>query len=128
MLSVQFRDPSANVIRTDSLVLAPLQHKAFSSVVEYPETDGKNGVIEFVVSGAGGQYVGASALALLFSPRGTFSTIPSVAILPVRFEGLRSDSRFPAGAAAQRDEAAVGCHSGLELSLALGDHAEFLIP
>jgi len=84
-VTLQFRDPNAGIIRTDSLVLAPLEHRAFSTVVKYPETDGKNGVIEFQVTGAGGQYVGASAMALLFSQRGTFSTVPTVAILPVQF-------------------------------------------
>lgn len=82
---LQFRDPNANIIRTDTLVLLPLEHRAFSTVVQYPETAGKNGVIEFHVNGIGGQYVGASAMALLFSPRGTFSTIPTVAILPAEF-------------------------------------------
>jgi hypothetical protein len=84
-VTLQFRDPDANPIRTDSLVLAPLQHKAFKTTDQYPETGGKNGVIEVSVTGDPGQYFGASALALLFSPRGTFSTIPSVAILPVAF-------------------------------------------
>jgi hypothetical protein len=85
-VAVQFRDPSANIIRTDNFVLAPLQHKGFSTAIQYPESDGKNGVIEFRVTGdVVGQNVGASALALLFSQRNTFSTIPTAAILPVAF-------------------------------------------
>jgi len=59
--------------------LGPRQHTAFETTSKYPETQGKNGVLEFQVPG--GQ-VAASALGLLFSPRNTFTSIHTVSFDP----------------------------------------------
>ncbi len=83
-ISVQFRNPDGTVILNDTIPLGPREHIAFSTTGRYPDTGGKNGVIEFKVSG--GQ-VAASALGLLFAPglRGTFSSIHTVSIDPYLF-------------------------------------------
>jgi hypothetical protein len=79
---VQFRNPDGTVIRTDTITLAPRQHMAFETTNKYPETLGKNGVIEF--KEPSGQ-VAPSGLGLLFSPRNTFTSIHSVSIDPYLF-------------------------------------------
>jgi hypothetical protein len=81
-MSVQFRNPDGTVIRTDTFQLGPLQHMAFSTTERYPETLGKNGVIEFTETGG---KAAASALGLLFSPRGTFTSVHAVSIDPHYF-------------------------------------------
>lgn len=84
-LKVQFRNPDGTIIpiREDSLQLGPLQHTAFETTEKYPETLGKNGVIEFTETGG---KAAASALGLLFSPRGPFTSIHSVSIDPHYFQ------------------------------------------
>jgi hypothetical protein len=82
-LTVQFRNPDGTVIRDDSFQLGPLIHMAFSTTERYPETLGKNGVIEIVETGG---TAAVSALGLLFSPRGTVTSIHSVSIDPHYFE------------------------------------------
>ena len=81
-ISVRFRSPDGTVIRTDSFQLGPLQHMAFETTNRYPETVGKNGVIEFVETGG---KAAASALGLWFSPRSTFTSIHAVSIDPHYF-------------------------------------------
>jgi hypothetical protein len=81
-LTVQFRNPDGTVIRDATIQLGPLQKKAFKTTDEYPETLGKNGVIEFAETGG---KAAASALGLLFSPRGPFTSIHSVSIDPHYF-------------------------------------------
>ncbi len=76
-LSVQFRNPDGTIIKTDSIPLTPLQHMAFETTSKYPETVGKNGVIEFLKTAG---TAGASGMGLLFSPRSTFTSINSVSI------------------------------------------------
>ncbi len=81
-VAVQFRNPDGTVIRNDTIPLAPGQHLAFETTTRYPETDGKNGVIEFLeLSGN----VAAAGLGLLFSPRNTFTSMHSVSIDPNYF-------------------------------------------
>ena len=54
----------------DKITLTALNHMAFETTNRYPETIGKNGVIEFTV----GTW-GVPALGLLFNPRGSFTSI-----------------------------------------------------
>jgi hypothetical protein len=78
-VQVQFRNPDGSVIRSDTIQLAPKQHMAFETTTKYPETQGKNGVIEFLEPS--GQ-VAASGMGLLFSPRNTFTSMHSISIDP----------------------------------------------
>jgi hypothetical protein len=81
-VTVQFRNPDGTSLRLpDSFTLAPLQHLMFETTNKYPETVGKNGVIEFVVGGN----AGASALGLLFTPRNSFTSVHAVSIDPHYF-------------------------------------------
>ena len=83
MLTIQFRDPDGNVIKTDSFQLDPLKHIAFGTTDRYPETQGKNGVMEVVETGGTGF---VSGLGLLFSPRSTITSIHTVSIDPFYYQ------------------------------------------
>jgi len=92
-ISVQFRNPDGTVIplrktdgtvvQTDIIALEPLHHTAFETTNKYPETIGKNGVIEFLVPD---EPAFASGLGLLFLPSHTFTSIHSVSIDPYLFQ------------------------------------------
>jgi hypothetical protein len=79
-VSILFRNPDGTILRPqDDFTLTALQHKAFETTTTYPETAGKNGVLEFVVTGN----AGASALGLLFNdPRNSFTSVHAVSIDP----------------------------------------------
>ena len=74
---VRFRDPDGILIREHTFSLGPLEHVAFGTTVEYPETQGRNGVVEIVETSGN---AGLSALGLLFSPRNTYTSIHSLSI------------------------------------------------
>ncbi|MEN6533289.1 MAG: hypothetical protein ABFD89_06475 [Bryobacteraceae bacterium] len=67
---VEFRDASGARILLDTITLQPLEHLAFSTVEKFPETDGKNGVIEFTTSA-----YGISALGIRFNPKFSFTSV-----------------------------------------------------
>ncbi|MFB3776884.1 MAG: hypothetical protein ACE141_04710 [Bryobacteraceae bacterium] len=82
-VAVQFRNPDGTIIKDDTITLLPGQHLAFETSNRYPETAGKNGVVQFYVDPA--TQVAVSGLGLLFSPRNTFTSIHPVAIDPYLF-------------------------------------------
>jgi hypothetical protein len=79
----QLRDPDGNVMYTDTITLAPLQHLAFSTIDRYGNTvQGKNGAIQFTVGPTGTGR--ASALGLLFNNnRHSFTSVHSVSVDPL---------------------------------------------
>jgi hypothetical protein len=81
-VSITFRDPDGVIIKTDSFPLDALKHTAFETTNRYPETQGRNGVMEIKETGG---TAGLSALGLLFSPRSTLTSIHSVSIDPHYF-------------------------------------------
>jgi len=69
-VTLEFRDAAGNRVLLDKITLTALNHMAFETTNRYPETIGKNGVIEFTV----GTW-GVPALGLLFNPRGSFTSV-----------------------------------------------------
>jgi hypothetical protein len=68
-ISVVFRDENGIQILTDSFMLAPLGHTAFTLTQKYPQLIGKRGTFELSASGV---YINALALHFL---NGSFTTI-----------------------------------------------------
>jgi len=81
---VQIRNPDGTVIKDDTIQLLPGQHIAFETSNRYPESAGRNGVVEFYVDPS--TNVAVAGLGLLFSPRNTFTSIHSVSIDRYLFE------------------------------------------
>ncbi len=79
---VRFLDTDGTLILADTFQLGPLKHTAFGTTDRYPATLGRNGVMEITETSGN---AGLSALGLLFSPRGTFTSIHSVSIDPHYF-------------------------------------------
>ncbi|HLN04365.1 MAG TPA: hypothetical protein VK335_34070 [Bryobacteraceae bacterium] len=78
-IPIEFDDPSGAAIATDTLNLAALNHKAFTSTGKYPATNGKSGVLRITLPG-GANPGDLSVLALLAdSVTGTLTTLMPIA-------------------------------------------------
>jgi hypothetical protein len=71
-LSVKILDRNGMTTVTDSLSVAPNGHTAFSVSGKYPPTAGRRGIIELHSQST----AAISAVALRFSPAGTFTSVP----------------------------------------------------
>ena len=73
-VTLAFLDPTGTRFHLDQFPLEPLQHMAFETTVRYPQTAGKNGVIQVIAS-----TWGVPALGLLFNPRYSFTSVHTLA-------------------------------------------------
>jgi hypothetical protein len=70
-VTLVFRDGSGNRIILDQIRIPAGGHTSFVLTDKYPQTAGKQGMVEFTAGDS------VAALALLFTPSGAFSTSPS---------------------------------------------------